>query len=527
MATRRPIETIVTGSKGIVATYIATQDPKYTTNRRTSTTTDDHGHDIIIFPGGWRWIPIGLPPLRLPPPPKSNPDPDPTDDHGHDDDGHSDDGHSDDGHSDDGHTSHSKSTTSSARCTTTEPPKCTKTVSFISSGTGFRSTIFGTCSPVSGCVSGEQSTTTTTIATTLPVIWINESLDGDIFSPADDIDHDTIQYFNDVFEKQGISIHNVNPQASSSGHTTGISVSCLDSIYPTFCKEVEADLSKKLTKSFTGLESLTGSRIARSGMMSRRILMKRNTCDNWTLQLSWSASNGECDKSCSESFGIIGEQCIKDKSSNKASLDIGCGTYHLEVKASKTATAKSVSSALTKTSQKKPSSLSSRTKVSSKSTSTSTRASSVTATTDATKSVSPSPNPTDSSYMPLVVNSAVCEDEANLPGHAPINEEHQSQLASFACLGLNLVHHISSMDSHSEPITYSANPDGTNYFYSISWIDGCETAVESQDPSLPLGSSLSPLCSNVLTWAYDWCDNGGVGGYIDVGCLRYQFIGGK
>lgn len=143
MATRRPIETIVTSSKGIVATYIATQDPKYTTNRRTFTTTDDHGHDIVIFPGGWRWIPIGLPPSRLPPPPKSNPDPNPTDDHGHDDDGHSDDGHSEDGHSEDGHnnddhTSHSKSTTNSARCTTTEPPKCTKTVSFISGGTGFR-----------------------------------------------------------------------------------------------------------------------------------------------------------------------------------------------------------------------------------------------------------------------------------------------------------------------------------------------------------------------------------------------------
>ncbi|UKZ95531.1 uncharacterized protein TrAFT101_010366 [Trichoderma asperellum] len=133
MTTSRPIETIVTGSRGIVATYIATQDPKYTTNRRTATTTDDHGHDIIIFPGGWRWIPIGLPPLRLPPPPKSNPDPNLTD--GHDHDGH---GHNDDDHSDDDHTSHSKSTTSSLRCTTTEPPECTKTISFISSGTAFK-----------------------------------------------------------------------------------------------------------------------------------------------------------------------------------------------------------------------------------------------------------------------------------------------------------------------------------------------------------------------------------------------------
>lgn len=126
-ATSRPVEVTVTGSKGVVATYVASQDPKYTTNRKSITTTDDHGHNIIIFPGGWRWIPLGLPPLGLPPPPKSNPDP-------HDHDNH---GGKDDGHSEDHRTSHSKSSTSSARCTTTAPPECTKTVSFVTSGTGF------------------------------------------------------------------------------------------------------------------------------------------------------------------------------------------------------------------------------------------------------------------------------------------------------------------------------------------------------------------------------------------------------
>lgn len=126
--TSRPVEITVTGSKGIVATYVATQDPKYTTNRKTITTTDDHRHDIIIFPGGWRWIPIGLPPLRLPSPPKLNPDP-------HDHDNH---GGNDDGHSEDHRTSHSKWSTSSARCITTTPPECTKTVSFVTGATGFK-----------------------------------------------------------------------------------------------------------------------------------------------------------------------------------------------------------------------------------------------------------------------------------------------------------------------------------------------------------------------------------------------------
>lgn len=264
-------------------------------------------------------------------------------------------------------------------------------------------------------------------------------------------------------------------------------------------------MSKGLTKSYTGLESTTNSRIARPGMVNRRILLKRNTCDKWTFQLSWSGSHGKCNKSCSKYFGIIGEQCIKDKGSNKGSLDVGCGTYNLEVKtASKITTTKSASSASTKTSHSPRSTSSSRIEVPSKPASTSKKASSIMATTYATTETF-SPNPTNSSYRPLVVGAAVCEDEANLPGHAPINEEHQGQLASIACLRLNLVHHISFMNAHSIPMTYSANPDGTNYFYSVSWIDGCETAVEIQDPYLPLGNDLSPLCSYMFTWAYDWC----------------------
>lgn len=128
-----PIQTIITGSKGTVVTYEATRDPKYTTNTKTTTSTDDHGDRVIIYPGGWRWRPIGLPhlklpPFKLPPPPASNPDPESGDhaqDHDHD--------HEHD-HDDD---KSSKSTTKSAKCTTTRPPRCTKTVSFISTGAGY------------------------------------------------------------------------------------------------------------------------------------------------------------------------------------------------------------------------------------------------------------------------------------------------------------------------------------------------------------------------------------------------------
>lgn len=305
------------------------------------------------------------------------------------------------------------------------------------------------------------------------------------------------------------------------GNTPGISVSCFNSNYPAFCKEVEANLSKSLTKLFTGLESPTASRMARSDLVSRRILRKRNACNDWTFQLSWSGSRSKCDKACSEYFETIGENCIKNKSSNKGSLDVGCGTYNFEIKpASKNTATKSVSSTSRKTSHettittsissvsKKMShsplrASSSRTEVAPKSLSTRSKANFLTSTPLATTE-SPSSTPTDGSQRPLELRSVVCEDEASLPGHAPISAEHQRLLSAIICYDIVAKHDITSMDSQSEASTYTINPDGTNYFYSVSWVDGCKTTVDRQGVSTPLGES-SPQCRDLVTGAYTGC----------------------
>ncbi|PON24797.1 hypothetical protein TGAM01_v206305 [Trichoderma gamsii] len=137
-----------------------------------------------------------------------------------------------------------------------------------------------------------------------------------------------------------------------------------------------------------------------------------------------------------------------------------------------------------------------------------------------------SPTPTDSSQRPLELRPVVCEDETNLPGHAPINTEHQRMLSGIICHAIVSKHGITSVDSQSEASAYNINPDGTNYFYSVSWVDSCKTTVDRQDVSMPVGTS-SFGCLDLFTRAYTECNNGGVGGYIDAGCLRYQFIGGQ
>jgi hypothetical protein len=89
---------------------------------------------------------------------------------------------------------------------------------------------------------------------------------------------------------------------------------------------------------------------------------------------------------------------------------------------------------------------------------------------------------------------------------------------------------------------------GVDYFFSISWVDGCETVVNSVDPKTP--PALAPegtqyrdvLCSLLLYNAWLQCKlfeatipskltrtyaigtgNKGRGGYIEAGCLRYDF----
>lgn len=289
--------------------------------------------------------------------------------------------------------------------------------------------------------------------------------------------------------------------------------------------------------------------MARSDMVSRRILMKRNACNDWTFQLSWSGSRSKCDKACSEYIEMIGEKCIKDESSNEGSLDVGCGTYNFKVKASsKTTATKSVSSTSGKTSHKPttttnitkstssaskkmsnspPRTLSSRTEatpkpiptrskasfltstplaateVTSKSLSTQSKANLLTSTPLATTE-SPSPTPTDGAQRPLELRPVVCEDEASLPGHAPINAKNQRILSGVACYDIVFRDRITSLDSKNKALTHNIKFHGTNYFYSISWVDGCKTTVDSQGTSAPLGES-GPVCRDLFIRAYTEC----------------------
>lgn len=105
-------QTTVTGTDGEVATWSAVKDPELSDVSQTQTRTDDDGAVIVIFPGGWKWSPVGggrkggPTPTAVPTVEGDNEDdPDDEDDE-------------------------------EERCTSTQPPTCTITMSYYTNDKG-------------------------------------------------------------------------------------------------------------------------------------------------------------------------------------------------------------------------------------------------------------------------------------------------------------------------------------------------------------------------------------------------------
>lgn len=117
---------------------------------------------------------------------------------------------------------------------------------------------------------------------------------------------------------------------------------------------------------------------------------------------------------------------------------------------------------------------------------------------------SPTSEPTEDPVTPLELKPVVCEDEANLPGHADIRAGDQRLTASIFCADYFSILHTHYMNSQNETVSGSANAAGTSYFYSVSWIDGCQTTVDVQDPRVPLEDT-KLTCTKILVKAFKDC----------------------
>ncbi|KAF9784271.1 hypothetical protein IL306_007486 [Fusarium sp. DS 682] len=228
---------VVTGSGDAIATFTPTKDAQFTSLTEATTTTDDNGIVVVIWPGGWKWKPIGdKTPKTLPNAHKTNPSPvaDPGDDDSNDDDVSTKDAKS---------TASSRSTvtttapasteasttaTSSVptsetttECTITDIPQCTKTISYITISQSVTventSTEVGECPQIPSCATGEQTTVTTSLEP--KAHWVGYPADphdgpseAELDSP---VDGETQDYLEDFFKEHDLLL-DYEPVAVSS-----------------------------------------------------------------------------------------------------------------------------------------------------------------------------------------------------------------------------------------------------------------------------------------------------------------------
>ncbi|KAG4255329.1 hypothetical protein FPRO04_03862 [Fusarium proliferatum] len=365
------------------------------------------------------------------------------------------------------------------------------------------STRIGSCAPVTGCVSGEQSTTTTTVASDVP--RITGVLEKHDFGREDidlgPMEEDTVKYFAEMFKKWGISSNSTEaepPKPSCDMYAYGADAECMELFAASFCDTVEGDKSEAVSRKLT-YEDVVGDakRAVATGAERRSLRRRQSKCSSHEFDFEWTGSDGSCDLSCSKAYSQLQSQCHRSLYfaglAKKGSIDIGCGTYSYGVSKKADSASTTLPSA---TSQAK------------------------------TKTADPKPITTDVKFE---IHNLQCNNEDDFRGHVDISGGAAYDVIFDACTHSDEENLY--MTPESEPyVKEFKDTDSHKHRVTWSWIDGCSMKNEKVNVLDPLDEGLLSRgvmrCVMVLIDAWFGCDNGGVGGSEDVGCVRYKLDSG-
>ncbi|KAK1999299.1 hypothetical protein LX36DRAFT_632705 [Colletotrichum falcatum] len=257
----------------------------------------------------------------------------------------------------------------------------------------------------------------------------------------------------------------------------------VDKTSSTFCEEVMKDLSKEVTDAGTAYD-INGNKIPRLRMSkvtgglreSKRSLSARAPPENsdsyldYKFYMSYTPKDRECvlpkEGLCSNAYeALVKSPCGTNHGSagNRmfydASVDVGCGKFTWKIE----------------------------------------------------KPEEPLPKPT--------LGQRECHKEHS---HYDVHDNQQKAWSSNGCGWYAASHKMKAGDEeiYWHPIGLAAD---YHQNYKISWIDGCETGVSEQDVYSPIKGDDSVTCESIMRANYVSCNNGGAGGSIDAGCLRYDF----
>ncbi|KAK5652352.1 hypothetical protein OQA88_10544 [Cercophora sp. LCS_1] len=135
----------------------------------------------------------------------------------------------------------------------------------------------------------------------------------------------------------------------------------------------------------------------------------------------------------------------------------------------------------------------------------------------ATSTAPTEPEPTK---VPQEFGSKACWNEDNYPGHGDINEEWVVDYVFYACAKDTAA--VDFVMRPGESHTWNTITNGTPYWFSVSWMENCVTDVEEMSVWVPSPND-GRTCYTIMEDNWRTCNNGGVGGYQEVGCLRYIF----
>ncbi|KAI1379243.1 hypothetical protein F4677DRAFT_465450 [Hypoxylon crocopeplum] len=163
-----------------------------------------------------------------------------------------------------------------------------------------------------------------------------------------------------------------------------------------------------------------------------------------------------------------------------------------------------------------------------RSSSTSSSSSTSTTTTSSSKTEPPPPPPTPTTSLEF--KDTACHDAADFPGHGDISSDSQGNYCNdFE--NMDGPNDSVDMSPDSPPLTLKRSDlHGINYEFTVVWVSGCVTVGATQNFKYPFfgdGKRLTPSASTIVRGVYMDCNNGGVGGKRQAGCLEYTFTGGK
>ena len=131
----------------------------------------------------------------------------------------------------------------------------------------------------------------------------------------------------------------------------------------------------------------------------------------------------------------------------------------------------------------------------------------------------------------LIPQPAFCYSPSDLPPlKGDVQESNLRQFTDYPCVGTARPESAIKKGDKGSFVQQLLWEGDVPYQYNIWWKDGCmladngPTSMSAADPLMKGEEAGNTKCQDVLISNWRDCNNGGVGGNLQLGCLVYEFM---